>query len=79
MRVGIDYRPALLAKTGIGRYAEGLVRGLLAAGMGESLRLWGVFRTAERFATNPALAGSEPGPGTAPSAARRSPPSPRAG
>ena len=54
MRVGIDYRPALLAKTGIGRSVEGLVRGLVETGRGEDLRLWGVFRRAGRVGERPA-------------------------
>jgi len=44
VRVGIDYRPALLAKTGIGRYAEGLVRGLIELAPAVEPCLWAVFR-----------------------------------
>jgi glycosyltransferase involved in cell wall biosynthesis len=48
MRVGIDYRPALLAKSGIGRYVEGLVRGLAEIGHGPALTLYGVMLSAPR-------------------------------
>jgi glycosyltransferase involved in cell wall biosynthesis len=49
VRVGIDYRPALLGKTGIGRYTEGLVGGLIETGRADSLRLYGVFLSAGRI------------------------------
>jgi len=41
MRVGIDYRPALLQRTGIGRYTRELVRALLRLEGGPALALFG--------------------------------------
>ena len=45
MRVGIDYRPAMMATTGIGRYVAGLSARLAGAC---DLRLFGVFRKGNR-------------------------------
>ncbi len=41
MRVGIDYRPALVNREGIGRYTRELVRGMLAHNFGSNLGLFG--------------------------------------
>ncbi|MGH7150310.1 MAG: hypothetical protein ACREIU_06420, partial [Planctomycetota bacterium] len=41
MRVGIDYRPALLQRTGIGRYVRELVRSLGPAEGAPDLALFG--------------------------------------
>ena len=41
MRIGIDYRPALVNREGIGRYTRELVRGLLVADPALSLGLFG--------------------------------------
>ncbi len=49
MRVGIDYRPALLNREGIGRYGRELVRGLVELGFGPNLGLFGYSLAARRF------------------------------
>lgn len=41
MRVGLDYRPALVNREGIGRYARELVRGMVELRFGSSLGLFG--------------------------------------
>lgn len=41
MRVGIDYRPALVNREGIGRYTRELVRGMLELEFGSNLGLFG--------------------------------------
>ena len=41
MRVGLDYRPALVNREGIGRYARELVRGMHELGFDSSLGLFG--------------------------------------
>ena len=41
MRVGIDYRPALVNREGIGRYARELVRGCVELGFDANLGLFG--------------------------------------
>ncbi|HUR28052.1 MAG TPA: glycosyltransferase family 1 protein [Planctomycetota bacterium] len=48
-RVGLDYRPALVNREGIGRYARELVRALIEEGADESLRLFGSTLAASRF------------------------------
>jgi len=54
MRVGIDYRPALVNREGIGRYTRELVRGMLAHNFGSNLGLFG-YTLAGRRATNEEL------------------------
>lgn len=49
MRVGIDYRPALVGREGIGRYARELVRALVELGFGSSLGLFGYTLAGSRF------------------------------
>src|SRR5262245_57893693 len=41
MRVGLDYRPALQNREGIGRYARELVRGFVELGVDGDLGLFG--------------------------------------
>jgi len=55
MRIGLDYRPAMMATTGIGRYVGGL-SGALAAEC--DLRLFGVFRKGNRPEVRRAPAGA---------------------
>jgi len=55
MRVGLDYRPAMMATTGIGRYVAGL-SGQLAGAC--DLRLFGVFRKGNRPEVRQAPPGS---------------------
>lgn len=49
MRVGIDYRPALVNREGIGRYTRELVRGLLEHHFGGNLGLFGYTLAGARF------------------------------
>ena len=49
MRVGIDYRPALVNREGIGRYARELVRGMLELEFGRNLGLFGYTLGRARF------------------------------
>ncbi len=49
MRVGIDYRPALVNREGIGRYARELVRGMVESGFDGSLGLFGYTLAPMRF------------------------------
>jgi glycosyltransferase involved in cell wall biosynthesis len=49
MRVGLDYRPALVNREGIGRYARELVRGLIGHGFGANLGLFGYTLARRRF------------------------------
>lgn len=49
MRVGIDYRAALLNAEGIGRYGRELVRGLIELGFGPNLGLFGYSLAPRRF------------------------------
>ena len=49
MRVGIDYRSALVNREGIGRYTRELVRGLLGHGFGGNLGLFGYTLAPRRF------------------------------
>ena len=56
MRIGLDYRPVLRPRTGIGRYVEGLVSAL--AGMPHELRLYGVFFRGNRRAARKAPPGA---------------------
>src|SRR5690606_20068874 len=49
MRVGIDYRSALLNREGIGRYGRELVRGLVEPGFGPNLGLFGYSLAKRRF------------------------------
>lgn len=48
-RVGLDYRPALANREGIGRYARELVRGFVAQGHGKSLALFATTLSPARF------------------------------
>jgi glycosyltransferase involved in cell wall biosynthesis len=48
MRVGIDYRPALVNREGIGRYARELVRALIGHNFGANLGLFGYTLAAPR-------------------------------
>lgn len=48
-RVGLDYRPALANREGIGRYTRELVRGLIAQGHGRSLALFATTLSPARF------------------------------
>jgi glycosyltransferase involved in cell wall biosynthesis len=60
MRVGIDYRPALVNREGIGRYTRELVRALVESGFDSSLGLFGYTLAAKRFSTDElGLAGSK--------------------
>ena len=49
MRVGLDYRPALQNREGIGRYARELVRGFVELGFDGDLGLFGYTAAAMRF------------------------------
>lgn len=49
MRVGIDYRPALVNREGIGRYTRELVRGMIEHGFDSNLGLFGYTLTRKRF------------------------------
>ncbi len=49
MRVGIDYRPALVNREGIGRYVRELVRGLAGHGFDGNLGLFGYTLAGTRF------------------------------
>ena len=49
MRVGIDYRPALVTGEGIGRYPRELVRGLIEHNFGGNLGLFGYTLAGARF------------------------------
>jgi glycosyltransferase involved in cell wall biosynthesis len=49
MRVGIDYRPALVNREGIGRYVRELVRGMLELEFGGHLGLFGYTLAGSRF------------------------------
>jgi glycosyltransferase involved in cell wall biosynthesis len=49
MRVGIDYRPALVNGEGIGRYVRELVRGLVEHNFGGNLGLFGYTLAGARF------------------------------
>jgi alpha-1,3-rhamnosyl/mannosyltransferase len=50
MRFGIDYRPALQNREGIGRYTRELVRGMLELDMGQNLGLFGYTLAGPRVA-----------------------------
>ncbi len=59
MRIGLDYRPALVNREGIGRYARELVRGMLELGFDSSLGLFGYTLAGRRFSMEElGLAGS---------------------
>jgi len=49
MRVGIDYRPALVNREGIGRYTRELVRGMIEHGFDANLGLFGYTLRSRRF------------------------------
>jgi glycosyltransferase involved in cell wall biosynthesis len=49
LRVGIDYRPALVNREGIGRYGRELVRALLETGFGPNLGLFGYTLAKARY------------------------------
>ena len=49
MRVGIDYRPALVNREGIGRYVRELVRGMVELEFGGNLGLFGYTLAGSRF------------------------------
>jgi len=49
MRVGIDYRPALVNREGIGRYTRELVRGMIEQGFGGNLGLFGYTLRPKRY------------------------------
>jgi glycosyltransferase involved in cell wall biosynthesis len=49
MRVGLDYRPALQNREGIGRYTRELVRGFVELGFDSDLGLFGYTAAAMRF------------------------------
>jgi len=49
MRVGIDYRPALVNREGIGRYTRELVRAMIELEFGPNLGLFGYTLSAARF------------------------------
>ena len=49
MRVGLDYRPALVNQEGIGRYVRELVRGLIELDFDRSLGLFGYTLAASKF------------------------------
>ena len=49
MRVGIDYRAALVNREGIGRYTRELVRGLVELGFDGNLGLFGYTLAASKF------------------------------
>jgi glycosyltransferase involved in cell wall biosynthesis len=59
LRVGLDYRPALVNREGIGRYARELVRGMTELGFDNSLGLFGYTLAPRRFSLEElALVGS---------------------
>jgi len=59
MRVGLDYRPALVNREGIGRYTRELVRGMLEHNFGANLGLFGYTLAGARFTrTELGLAGT---------------------
>ena len=49
MRVGIDYRPALVNREGIGRYTRELVRGMVEHAFDRNLGLFGYTLARSRF------------------------------
>ncbi len=49
MRIGIDYRPALVNREGIGRYTRELVRGLIELGLDGELGLFGYTLRGRRY------------------------------
>jgi len=49
MRVGLDYRPALHSRDGIGRYTRELVRGMIELGFDQDLGLFGYALAPTRF------------------------------
>ena len=49
MRVGIDYRPALVNREGIGRYTRELVRGMIELDFDEHLGLFGYTLAPSKF------------------------------
>ena len=49
MRVGIDYRPALINREGIGRYTRELVRGFLDLEFGTHLGLFAYTLAGSKF------------------------------
>jgi len=49
MRVGLDYRPALVNREGIGRYTRELVRGMVEHAFDSNLGLFGYTLAARRF------------------------------
>jgi len=49
MRVGVDYRPALVNREGIGRYVRELVRGMIDHNFGGNLGLFGYTLARRRF------------------------------
>ncbi|HVS10958.1 MAG TPA: glycosyltransferase family 1 protein [Planctomycetota bacterium] len=59
MRIGIDYRPALVNREGIGRYTRELVRALIELGLDRDLGLFGYTLSPARFTRDElGLAGS---------------------
>jgi glycosyltransferase involved in cell wall biosynthesis len=64
MRVGIDYRPALVNREGIGRYVRELTRGLIEHHFGGNLGLFGYTLAGMRFSR--AELGLAPDPGGGP-------------
>lgn len=69
MRVGIDYRPALVNGEGIGRYVRELVRGLIEHNFGGNLGLFGYTLAGARF-SHEELGLSDRPPGTSPELVR---------
>ncbi len=69
MRVGIDYRPALVNGEGIGRYVRELVRGLIEHNFGGNLGLFGYTLAGARF-SHEELGLSPRPPGTNPELVR---------
>lgn len=49
MKIGLDYRPALQNREGIGRYCRELVRGMIEHGLGGNLGLFGYTLAPMRF------------------------------
>lgn len=49
MRIGLDYRPALVNREGIGRYARELVRGMIEIGFAGNLGLFGYTLKGRRY------------------------------
>ena len=49
MRIGIDYRPALVNREGIGRYTRELVRGMVETGFAGNLGLFGYTLKGRRY------------------------------